>query len=393
MSETFDAPAEMKALGLEVKAALDKVRGVAEDALREAKAAGGNVKDSVKAAADEALLGLTARMNEVEQKAIRRGSDEPTEVKSLGQSFIDQDGYKSLATQPSWKGRMHMEVKNITSVSASAGNLIRGDRHAGIVNLPERRLTVRDLLTPGSTNSNAVEYVKELLFTNAAAMVAEGLLKPQSQLTYSLTTTNVRTMAHWVRASRQVLSDAPQLRSIIDGRLRYGLAYVEEAQLLNGDGTGQNLLGLIPQATAYVAPFALAGATVIDTVRLALLQASLADYPATGMVMHPSDWARVETLKDSQGRYIIGNPQQGTTPTLWGLPVVATQAITIDKMLVGAFRLGAQIFDREDAVVMVSTEDQDNFVKNMVTVLAEERLALAVYRPTAFVYADLGFVV
>lgn len=160
--------------------------------------------------------------------------------------------------------------------------------------------------------------------------------------------------------------------------------------MLNGDGTGVNLNGLVTQATAYSAPITISGGTMIDTLRLAMLQAELAEYPATGQVLNPKDWARIELTKDSEGRYIIANPANSTSPRLWGLPVVSTQAMAEDDFLVGAFRLGAQIFDREDANVMISDEDRDNFVKNMLTIRAEERLALAVYRPEAFVYGDFG---
>ena len=181
------------------------------------------------------------------------------------------------------------------------------------------------------------------------------------------------------------------MASIIDNRLRYGLAYKEEQQLLTGDGTGQNLLGIIPQATAFSAPFDPAGTeTVIDSLRLALLQSELAEFASTGIVLNPTDWARIELLKDTTGRYIIGNPQGTLAPTLWGRPVVATQAISVDKFLCGAFQQGAQVFDRWQARVEVATENEDDFVKNMVTILAEERLALAVYRPEAFVYGDFG---
>jgi HK97 family phage major capsid protein len=121
-----------------------------------------------------------------------------------------------------------------------------------------------------------------------------------------------------------------------------------------------------------------------------MLQASLAESPASGIVIHPTDWAGIETTKDSAGNYIIGDPAATLQPRVWGLPVVSTQAMTVDKYLVGAFRLGAQIFDRQDARVEVSTEDSDNFRKNLVTILAEERLALAVYRPTAFVKGDFS---
>jgi HK97 family phage major capsid protein len=123
-----------------------------------------------------------------------------------------------------------------------------------------------------------------------------------------------------------------------------------------------------------------------------MLQAALAEYPATGTVMHPSDWAFIDLMKDTTGRYIIGNPQGALSPTLWALPVVATPAMTIDKFLTGAFRLGAQLFDRWDARVEAGYVN-DDFTKNLVTILGEERLALAVYRPEAFIYGDFGRVV
>jgi HK97 family phage major capsid protein len=121
-----------------------------------------------------------------------------------------------------------------------------------------------------------------------------------------------------------------------------------------------------------------------------MLQVALTDLQASGIIMNPIDWDRVERLKDADGRYLIGNPQGTTSPTLWGLPVVATQALAVDKFLVGDFAQGAQVFDRWTARVEVATENEDDFVKNMVTILAEERLALAVYRPQAFVYGDFG---
>ncbi|KAK0340235.1 hypothetical protein LTR94_031361, partial [Friedmanniomyces endolithicus] len=184
-----------------------------------------------------------------------------------------------------------------------------------------------------------------------AAPVAEGAAKPQSELQFEDATATVRTIAHWMRASVQVLADAPALSSIIDQRLRFGLSYVEETQLLNGSGTGQNLPGLVTNATAYEAAGGLTATSPLDIVRLMILQVALAEYPANGIVMNPIDMAAIEMLKDGEGRYIIGNPQGTIDKRLWGLPVVETQAMAVDKALVGAFNLGAQIFDRQDATV------------------------------------------
>jgi HK97 family phage major capsid protein len=279
-----------------------------------------------------------------------------------------------------------------TDALGSAGDLVVPQRGA-LVDAVERRMTIRDLLMPGNTNSGSIQYPKETGFTNSAATQTEtaGTAKPQSEIKFDIVTATVTTIAHWVLATRQILDDAPMLRSYIDGRLRYGLRYAEELQLLNGDGTGTNLNGVYTQATALGAnPAVVASPTKMDVLRYAMLQAELAELPSSGIVLHPTDWAGIETTKDADGRYIIGNPASQLQPRLWGLPVVATQAMTVDKFLVGAFGTAAQIFDRQDARVELSTEDSDNFRKNLVTILAEERLALAVYRPEAFIKGDFS---
>ena len=237
--------------------------------------------------------------------------------------------------------------------------------------------------------ANLIQYVRETGFQNMAATVLEEGLKPKSDISFDLVATAVVKIATYVKASTEILQDAPMMQSYIDGRLRYMLAYVEESQLLNGSGVGNNLNGINTQATAYVAPFIVTGATRIDQLRLALLQSELAEFPGTGIVMHPADWAAIELLKDSTGAYIFANPQSLAQPALWGRPVVGTQAMALTNFLVGAFKLGAQVFDRMQSNVVVATENEDDFIKNMVTILAEERLGLAVYRPQAFVKGAL----
>ncbi|RVM91504.1 phage major capsid protein [Sinorhizobium meliloti] len=382
----------------EHKQAVDAVKAIAEEALGKAKA-GEELSTSIKEKADEALLkmnGLTEQVAELEQKMARNRGTGDDQQKSIGEQFTESESFKSFQDSKFAKSARGADLKvkaTLTSLTTDAagsvGDAIQNSRLPGILPLPQRRMTVRDLLTPGRMDGNTLEYVKETGFTNNAAPVAEGGLKPSSDIKLDLVTTSAKVIAHWMKASKQVLDDISQLRSMIDQRLLYGLAYVEEQQLLNGDGTGQNLHGIIPQATAYAAPITLASPTSIDIMRLAMLQAALAEYPATGHVMNPIDWAWIETLKDTEGRYIIGNPQGSITPTLWGLPVVQTQAMTVDKFLTGAFRLGAQIFDRWDARIEAAYVD-DDFIRNLITILAEERLALAVYRPEAFIYGDFG---
>ena len=388
---------DIKAINASLQAVSDQLKAHAEKSADNAK-----MTSDVKAKVDELLTqqsALQANLQAAEQKLATieaNGAGGDVQHESFGRQFVNSEAFEKFAAQTTPRGRVDLTFNAaITSVTTdtdgAAGDLVTPTRLPGIVAPPNRRLTVRDLLSQGRMDGNTLEYVKETGFTNAAAPVAEGAKKPESSLKFDMVSTTAKVIAHYVKASRQILDDASQLASYIDNRLRYGLAYVEEQQLLNGNGTGQNLLGIIPQATAYAAPFTPAGTpTAIDQLRLAMLQAQLAEYPASGIVLNPIDWAVIELLKDTEGRYIIGNPQGNLAPTLWGLPVVATQAIAEDKFLVGAFQLGAQVFDRWQARVEIATENEDDFVKNMVTILAEERLALAVYRPEAFVYGDMG---
>lgn len=376
---------------MEVSAQLVKVnddlKKTAEDSAKELKNLG-TISGEAKAKADELLnkqgeLGL--RLTDLEQKMVaasRGGGAQP--AKSIGQSVVEHDDVKAFCAKNS---RGSVKV-NAAINSTSAADLVRPDRQAGIITAPERRMTIRDLLTPGRTDSNLIEFVKETGFTNSAAAVTEGNTKPQSTITFDLESSPVKTIAHWVQTTRQILADAKGLASHIDGRLRYGLMYKEELLLLKGDGVGANIHGLVPQATAYNPAFMPNLPTRIDELRLAMLQATLAEFPVTGIVLNPIDWAHIELTKDTQGRYIIANPTGLAGPNLWSTPIVETQAMDVGEFLTGAFKLGAQLFDREDATVEVSTEDRDNFIKNMVTILAEERLALAVYRPESLISGE-----
>lgn len=385
-------------LATQLKTAADEVKKSAETTQTEVKNLG-KVTEETKKSADEALIKhneLSAQVKEIEQKmtTLRMGGG-PERKKSIGEQFTDNDDVKSFLKSKPSRGGVSVKLKAIisaltTDADGSAGDLIVPQRQPGIIAPPQRRMTIRDLLTPGRTSSNAIQYVKETGFTNAAATVSEtaGDTKPQSGIKFDIMTSVVSTIAHWVIATKQILDDVPQLQSYIDGRLRYGLQYVEEGQLLNGPGTGTDLNGIYTQASSYVAPIIPTSAgnlTKIDVIRLSILQGFLAELPSNGIVLNPADWADIELTKTEEGAYLFANPQGGSDPRLWRLPVVETQAMALDRFLTGAFNLGAQIFDREDANVELSTEDSDNFRKNLVTIRAEERLALAVYRPEAFV--------
>ncbi|HEY8606625.1 MAG TPA: phage major capsid protein [Noviherbaspirillum sp.] len=380
-----------EAIARELKRIGDDVKSAGEKALKEAGDAG-KLSLETKQQVDELLVKqgeLQVQLQDALQKFARKGGDEGQRAKSLGEQVIEAEGLKEFVDSGSKNRRFSVSIKSITSAAASAGDGVAPDRRPGVQLLPQRRLTIRDLISPGTTGSNLIQFLQETGFTNNAAPTTEATKKPQSSITFDLKQAAVVKIPHFMKASTEILSDFAQLQSIIDVKLRYGLALVEEAQLLKGSGAGNNLNGIYTQATAYSAPIALTGNTRIDVLRLALLQAELAEYPSTGITLNPIDWAAIELTKDSTGGYIFANPQQTAQPMLWGRPVVPTQAMDVDTFLVGAFQLGAQVFDRQQANVTIATENEDDFVNNLVTILAEERLALAVYRPEAFVKGDL----
>lgn len=390
-TKSGDAEQAQELVTAELKRIGDEVKSAGEKAIAEAKKSG-DMSLETKGKVDELLVKqgeLQARLQEAEQKLDRRGSEQEEAAKSAGEEFVNSKEFKEYIEAGNFRKGFTGQVKAISSLANSAGVNVEPQRLPGVQMPPARRLVVRDLISPGRTNSNLIQYVRELLFTNSAATVAELAKKPESNITFDMVSTPVVKIAHYVKASTEILMDAPMLQSYIDQRLRYGLALVEEAQLLNGSGVGNNLNGINTQATAFVAPITIANATRIDVLRLALLQAELAEFPSTGIVLHPSDWAAIELTKDSTGAYIFANPQSLAQPALWGRPVVATQAMTLDSFLVGAFQLGAQVFDRMQSTVTIATENEDDFVNNRVTILAEERLGLAVYRPQAFVKGDI----
>jgi len=335
-------------------------------------------------AVQEELTKSGTRLFDLEQKLAAGNLDNPETKKS----FAEQT---AIDLQKSWDGKSSGKVdvksfnKQLGSTAGSAGALIEPQRNAGILMPGLRRLTIRDLLAQGRISSNSLEYVRENIFTNSAAPVAEGNLKPESNLTFTKETANVKTIAHWIQASRQVMDDAPMLESYVNNRLLFGLALVEEGQLLNGDGTGDNLTGLNKVATAYDATLNVTGDTRADKIAHAIFQTSESEFEASGIILNPRDWHAIALLKDADGRYIFGGPAAFAAKVMWGLPVVATKAQALGTFTVGGFDLASQVWDRMDATVEVSREDRDNFVKNMLTILCEERLALAHYRPTAII--------
>lgn len=389
----------LKKVSASIEEATGKFNAKAEEALKEAQKTGklsAETKETVDKMASEfnalkeAEKTLKAALGELEQQVAQMPlANAAKVVETAGQTVISSEALKAFAASVEGGKRVSVPVNAALISTDVATGVVEPQRLPGIDTAPKQRLFIRDLIAPGRTAAPAIFWVQQTGFTNAAKVVPEGTTKPYSDIQFATQITPVTTIAHMFKASKQILDDFAQLQSTIDAEMRYGLKYVEEQEILFGDGTGAHLKGIVPQASAFSAAFEVEKQNGIDVLRLAMLQAQLARFPASGHVLHFIDWAKIELTKDSLGRYILANPAALSGPTLWGLPVVATETAAFQgKFLTGAFNAAAQLFDREDANVVISTENADDFEKNMISIRCEERLALAVKRPEAFIYGS-----
>jgi HK97 family phage major capsid protein len=335
---------------------------------------------------------ISASILEMEQKLadnVKAGTASP---KTLGQIVSKSESYKQFASGET--RHMRVNANTITGQSGSpavnSDTLVQADRLSGIVPGAFRSLRIKDILPVGTTTSNAVEYTRELAFTNAAAETAEGAQKPEATLTFELVTANVATIAHFIKVSKQVLEDSSALESYIDNRLRYGVELRYDNQLLNGNGTGQNISGITDSGN-YTAFTPVTGENALDSINRAIQAVEVADYMATGIILNPADWHAIERLKvgTSDDRYIIGDPAAAMGARLWGLPVVISNNLASGKVVVGDFQNAYQVFDRSGVVVEMFEQDSDNVQKNLLTVRAEARGTLATFVPAAVQYGDL----
>lgn len=383
----------------------DKMTQLAEDAKSEKKARE-ELAVEVKAAGDkfdQMVKQLEGQLIELQKaaKAKDRFGREVSEIKTAGLSFTESAQYKNNNGQ----GVNRVAVKSITNLAASAGALVRPDRDPTVYENPKRPMRVRDLLRVVPTSSNSVEYMRQNVFTNNAGPqqnptpngnIGGGELqaKPQSNITWSLETAPVRTFAHWIPASRQVLSDAPMLQGLIDTELSYGLDLESDDQLLLGDGTNQNVTGILVDAgvtnvtpAAAAVPAADLGKAYLDHLRKAVTTLQTFEYyNANGLVLNPADWEIIENAKGTDGHYLLVPfaATAGQASQVWRVPVVLTNAQPAGTFLMGDWIMGAVLYDREDASIRISESHASFFVENAVAILGEERYAFAIPRPKAF---------
>ena len=374
--------------------------GATPDALIKALGAHSDALKGFIERSEEREKEFQARLLDLEQKRAHRpggGSGGERSEFALADAIIKSDGLSSYlggkSNAISVQVPRHLFKTAIVNAQGQNQPLVQSDRQAGIIAAPQRRLTIRDLFVSIPTTSNLVEYAKESAYTNNAGLQfnspndVENVIKNESGMTFTLANVAVATIAHWMPASRQVLSDAPALQQHLDDRLLYGLKLVEETEILLGDGTAGHLSGLLLNSTSYNR--GVSNDTTIDTLAKGILQAILSEYTPNGIILNPADWFQIQMIKDTQGRYVFGAPQESAMPMIWGIPVVATNSMTQGKFMVLDSRRAGYIADREDATVKISDSHSDFFVRNMVAILCEERMAFVSAQSGAVIYGTL----
>ena len=320
---------------------------------------------------------------------------------SLGAMVTKNADYQAMIERGTGSTRVEVKTAIVNTFPATTAQpLVQGDRLSGIYTTPNRRLTIRDVIPTGTTSSNLIEFTRENAFTNNAGpqrdtasplAAIENQTKPESAITFTLATTPVVTLAHFIPVSKQVIADSPQLESYVNGRLMYGLMLKEETQILLGLGTGGEYNGIQTQATAYTEESPNL-TNEIDMLRDAITQAQVAEYSPNFLVLNPAQWDTIQRRKvgSSDDRYVYGDPNQSWLATpIWGLTPIVTNSQTAGQFLIGDTN-GAMVFDRQQAAVEISFEDSTNFQKNMATIRAELRGAVAVFRTEAFINGTLG---
>lgn len=384
-----------------IKAKQETELKAASDGVVEAKGASSALEAKMTEALakyDDALAKLTAEMK-------RPGNPTGAQAKSLGEAFIEQA--KGLMESDNLLGKS-IQIKDISGLAASAGALVRPDRDPTVYRSigGMRQLRIADLIPAIPTSSNAVEIMR-LATAGDPAGPQEAASEPSSAtgggelqtklsttLTWELVTVSIPTIAVHTRASRQVLSDAPMLQSIINGELSYKLQLESDAQLLNGDGTGQNLTGILIDSSINDVGELATGtaaddvpAAMIDHIRAAVTECQKSEYyNINGLVLNPVDWQVLETAKATDGHYLLVAfaATSADTPTVWRIPVIVTNAMPENTFLLGDWTLGAQRYVREGVTIRTSEHHGTNFVQNAIQILCEERYGLGVSRPKAF---------
>jgi HK97 family phage major capsid protein len=369
---------------------------------------------------EEILAGAKALAEEIggpaadDVDAQKDASGSLQRVKNLGLEVVNSQQFKdAMSAFPGGRvperSKFSTDPISIKSLfvggsATSAGAFVTPEQSGIIEMLGRRPLTIRDFISVRRTGSDTIEYVVQTSHTNAAAPVAEatssaaptapgtagalvqaagGGYKPEGAWAFQRKTATVKTIAEWVPATKRALADAAQLEGLINDELRKDIAETEETQILTGNGTGENLTGILATSGIQTQAF---DTDIFVSTRKALTKARVVGRVVPNAIaLNPTDVEKVDLARESgTGRFFSGGPFAMGPRTLWGTPILETEGVAAGTALVGDFSK-AVLWDREQTSVSITDSHDDFFIRNLVAILAEERVAFGVTRPTAFV--------
>ncbi len=381
---------------LEALSKIDASIAGMQESVKKGEAAQADVQKKIDELGEKQVL-FSRQLLDIQQKAQKAEGAADLVDKSIGAQFVNSDSYKRFkGTSGARSASAEVSNKSAENPVTSAQAKLVPYRVPGIVPLDTRELTIEGLFPRIPTAAQTIEYMREKTFTNGAATVAEAAKKPSSSFEFELKQTPVQVIAHWTKITRQLADDAPALQAFINARMIYGVNLAAEDQLLTGDGTSSNLSGIMAAGNYTAQSFQLAdiggaGSTMLDLLRVSFATINAAGYRTSAVVLNPVDWAVLQGLKAADGVYLLGSPANSfASSSIWGVRVVESAAMAKGKFLAGDFARAATVYDRMSTVVDIATQNEDDFIKNLYTIRAERRLALAVEHSNAVIGGALA---
>lgn len=366
---------------------------------------GKKVADTLKAEIEKerkSVSEIQKQFNELDVRITEMGQSGMKRQKSLVEQMADDlqkdEAFKRFASEKAGRfvyspkslgffGNMLTKADTMVPANNLSGQVTPVQRMNGFIYDPDRANHMRELMNVVPVSTDTIYYFTETMDTNATQVTAPGAAKGLSEVTLTNNTVAVRKISTYLQLASEMLDDIPGMAAYLTARFTKKLKVKEDQQILYGTNANNQLRGITPVAQAYDGDQIAVGASItrIDVLRAAIAQAREDEYAATAIILNPADVLKIDLLKSSAYEY-IHQGIWGNRPSIAGVPIIETTAITSGDFLVGDFRMGATLWDRMQSVVKFGDQDQDNFIKNVVTVVFEERLAQTVERPNAFVY-------
>lgn len=376
---------------LEIKAALEQHQKSIDSAIQKYEselAVAGEASNEAKAAVKALSEKFESTVTDLAQKmeGIKTAAKESV-IETAGAEFVKSEQFKQLLAGDRQSARL--ELKNTVT---SGSTTVFPQQNQAIISGDFKPLTIRQLFRAIPVSSNAVYSLREASWTNDAAEVSQGAAKAESDLTMEQYNVTIQTVAHWIKVSNQLLADAPAVVAYIDTRLRDGLAQRIDAQLLNGNGTSPNLSGITDSGN-YTAYTASSDDLLFDSINRAKYLLWAKGYAPDAVIVNPADWGAAERVRETysagnMGMYLNGVPGTISSNNPFGVRIVLSNNMTAGKFAIGAFDQACALYNRQGATVEMGYINAD-FTNNLVTIRAEERLALAVEKPSAIYYGDI----